>query len=144
MSTTEAEYRALADGAKEAVHLNRLLQELQLSSIGVSLTCSEDKIIGDLSQASFPTEIDLHLHCDNVSAIKLARNPVFHARSKHIELHHHYVRERVLAGEIKVDYLRTEEQTADVLTKALSQPTLEKHRRAMGIQSVEQFKSPCK
>lgn len=108
------------------------------------MTCSEDKIIGDLSQASVPTEIDLHLHCDNVSAIKLARNPVFHARSKHIELHHHYVRERVLAGEIKVGYLRTEEQTADVLTKALSQPTLEKHRRAMGIQSVEQFKSPCK
>jgi hypothetical protein len=94
MSTTEAEYRALAEGAKEAVHLKRLLEELNiLSNIQVPLNCSDDKALEDLRDAQIPTTVDITLNCDNISAIKLARNPVFHARSKHIELHCHYIRE---------------------------------------------------
>ena len=59
------------------------------------------------------------IHCDNLSSIQLARNPVFHARIKHIEVHYHYVRERVLAGDIDLVYVSTEEQMADIFTKAL-------------------------
>ena len=47
------------------------------------------------------------IHCDNLSSIQLARNPVFHARTKHIEVHYHFIRERVLAGDIDLTYVGT-------------------------------------
>lgn len=87
----ELEYRAFADGAKEAAYLSRLLSEIQLSETSVSLSCSENQILTDPSTASIPTIVDAHLFCDNTSAIKLTHNSIFHAHSKHIELHHHYV-----------------------------------------------------
>ena len=59
------------------------------------------------------------IYCDNLSSIQLARNPVFHARTKHIEVHYHYIREQVLAGDIDLVYVNTEEQMADIFTKAL-------------------------
>jgi hypothetical protein len=61
-------------------------------------------------------QLALLMHCDNQSAIKLAKNPVFHARTKHIEVHHHFVRERVLGGEISLDYILTDQQLADIFT----------------------------
>ena len=64
------------------------------------------------------------IHCDNLSSIQLARNPVFHARTKHIEVHYHYVRERVLAGDLDLVYVSTEEQVADIFTKALGAENL--------------------
>ncbi|KAD5803210.1 hypothetical protein E3N88_14570 [Mikania micrantha] len=77
LSTTEAEYCSAAMAAQESTWLLRLLAEL-----GQNI---EEKMI---------------LWCDNVSAIKLAENPTFHARTKHIEVHYHYIREKVLQGEI--------------------------------------------
>jgi hypothetical protein len=142
MSTTEAEYRALSDGAKEAVYLRRLIQELKLQVPSkVPVNCSSKNVQSDLSSASVPTELDVHLHCDNSSAIKLARNPVFHARSKHIEVHHHFIRERILEGEIDVSYIHTEAQPADILTKALAHLPFEKHRTAMGVLSLQEIES---
>lgn len=136
LSTTEAEYRALADSSKEAVHLRRLLQELRIPTAAVPLACSDKGVTGGLLHASQPTEIDVHLHCDNISAIKLAKNPVFHARSKHIEIQHHFVRERILEGEVTVDYISTNEQPADILTKALSPAVFNKHKHTLGMQSL--------
>jgi hypothetical protein len=142
MSSTEAEYCALADGAKEAVYLKRLLQELDLPSVSkVPVDCLSKEVHLNLSKGAVPTELDMHLRCDNSSAIKLARNPVFHARSKHIELHHHFIRERIIEGEIDVDYISTEDQPADLLTKALAQPLFEKHRHAMGVRSLQAIKA---
>ena len=66
-----------------------------------------------------PTPI---LWCDNQSAGELARNPILHSKSKHIELDVHYIRDKVLGKELEVRYIPTEEQVADVLTKALSFP----------------------
>lgn len=86
-SSTESEYRALSDGVQEAVWLSRLLQELQVLPSLPTPVCHSNE---DIS-LTLPNSIQLH--CDNQSAIKLARNPVFHARSKHIEIHHHFVRE---------------------------------------------------
>ena len=59
------------------------------------------------------------LYCDNMSSIQLANNPVFHARTKHIEVHYHYVQEKVLAHEIDLVYVFTHEQVADNFTKSL-------------------------
>ena len=59
------------------------------------------------------------IYCDNLSSIQLARNPVFHARTKQIEVHYHFIRERVLDGNIDLTYVRTDEQIADIFTKAL-------------------------
>jgi methyl coenzyme M reductase subunit D len=56
----------------------------------------------------------------------LARNPVFHPRTKHIKVHYHFIREKVLAGEIDLIYVNTEDQVADIFTKVLG---AEKHLR---------------
>ena len=55
-------------------------------------------------EVSDPTTI----YCDNLSNIQLAKNPVFHARTKHIEVHYHFVRERVLSGEVELLYVPTD------------------------------------
>ena len=65
------------------------------------------------------------IYCDNMSSIQLARNPVFHARTKHIEVHYHFVREKVLAGEIDLAYVSTHEHVADIFTKALGAKKLQ-------------------
>jgi hypothetical protein len=61
----------------------------------------------------------LELLVDNQSTIALSKNPVFHKRSKHIDLRYHYIRECVDKGRIIIDYIATEEQLVDILTKAL-------------------------
>ena len=60
------------------------------------------------------------LLCDNQSAIRLAENPVFHARTKHVEVHYHFIRERVLMEEIKMQQIKTNDEVADIFTKGLS------------------------
>ena len=62
--------------------------------------------------------------CDNMSSIQLAKNPVFHARTKHIEVHYHFVREKVIDGEVDLLYGSTNQQVVDILTKGLS---MDKH-----------------
>ena len=60
------------------------------------------------------------LHCDNLSALALASNPVYHARTKHIELDYHYIREQVMAKNLTISYVPTIEQLADIFTKSLT------------------------
>ena len=66
------------------------------------------------------------IYCDNLSSIQLARNPMFQARTKHIEVHYHFIRERVWAGDIDLVYVNTEEQVANIFTKALGDEKLHK------------------
>jgi hypothetical protein len=94
-STTEAEYMAAAFAAKECLWLRKLFVEL-----GIPSACIEIK-------------------GDNQSALKLLKHPVNSARSKHIDVLHHFVRERVAMGQLNFSYVSTHMQTADVLTKAL-------------------------
>ncbi len=98
-SSTEAEYRSLAVGTAEVAWIHMLLCDLHIFL------------------ASSPT-----LWRDNTSAISLASNPVFLARTKHVEVDYHFVRERVVRGDLKVHFIPTIDQLADLLTKAL--PTL--------------------
>ena len=60
------------------------------------------------------------VHVDNQGVIALARNPVFHDRSKHIDIQYHYTRELVKSGKIELEYLPTKEMLADLLTKPLA------------------------
>ncbi|MCO5591461.1 hypothetical protein L7F22_045444 [Adiantum nelumboides] len=73
------------------------------------------------------------IYTDSQSALAVARNPVFHACTKHIEGHYHYVRERLLAGEISLAYVPTHDNLADLFTKALSREKLEALRKALGL-----------
>lgn len=60
------------------------------------------------------------LYCDNESAIRLADNPFSHARTKHVEVHYHFVRGKVLLGETELKHINTKDQVADLFTKGLS------------------------
>ena len=95
-STTEAEYKALTEGAKEATWLKRLYGELGVGNGG-----------------------PIHLHVDNQSAISLAHNPVMHQRTKHIKIYYHFIRDVIQEGDVNVSFVRTHLQDADFLTKAL-------------------------
>ena len=108
-STTEAEYMAAAAAAKEALWLKRLLEDFGMQ---------------------VPT---VHMHIDNQSALKLIKNPVQSNRAKHIDVMHHFVRERVYRGELMFEYLPTEEMVADSLTKPVTVNKFELCRTGMGI-----------
>ncbi|KAH9792303.1 retrovirus-related pol polyprotein from transposon RE2 [Citrus sinensis] len=96
-SSAESEYRSLASASAEISWLQSLFSELRLQ-------CMEKPVIW----------------CDNLSATELAHNPVFHSRTKHIEIDIHYVRNKVLAGDLNIQFIPSEEQVADIMTKPLS------------------------
>ena len=62
------------------------------------------------------------LWCDNVSALTIASNLVFHARTKHIEVDYHFVREHVLQHDLQVKFVSSQDQLVDLLTKDLTSP----------------------
>ena len=94
-SSTEAEYRAMANAASEVVWLRNLLTSLGLSVL--------------------PTI----MHCDNQATLHIAANLVFYERTKHIEADCHFVREKLVTGVLAACYTPTTEQLADISTKAL-------------------------
>ena len=96
-SSTEAEYKSLADTASEITWLQSLFSEIGLSSHTPPV-----------------------LWCDNIGATYLTANPLFHARTKHIELDFHYVRDQVQQKKLTVQFISTKDQLADPLTKPIS------------------------
>lgn len=77
------------------------------------------------------------LYIDNRSAINLAKNPVFHGWSKHIDIRYHFIRECVENGEIIVKHVSTDFQRADVLTKAMPTARFEKMRLLLGVRDLQ-------
>jgi hypothetical protein len=71
--------------------------------------------------------------CDSTSAISVAKNPVLHSRTKHIEVRYHFLRDNVEKGNIDLIYVPTEKQLADILTKALDQATFARLRGELGL-----------
>uniref|UniRef100_A0A2N9GIC3 Reverse transcriptase Ty1/copia-type domain-containing protein n=1 Tax=Fagus sylvatica TaxID=28930 RepID=A0A2N9GIC3_FAGSY len=98
-SSIEAEYRSLATGAVELAWLHQVICDL-------GLYLASAPIIG----------------CDNTNALALASNPVFHGRTKHIEVDYHFIRERVVRGDISLQFISIDDQVADIFTKALPSP----------------------
>jgi len=75
-----------------------------------------------MSELGIPHSQPDTLHCDNQSAIQIAKNPVFHERTKHIEIDCHFTRDKILDGLLQLAYIPTDLQLADILTKILPSP----------------------
>ena len=86
-------------------------------------------LVGLFGQRLRPTVI----YCDNQSCIKLTENLVFHDRSKHIEIRYHYICDCVQRGVVKLEYVTTNEQVADILMKSLPRGKHVYFRDKMGV-----------
>jgi hypothetical protein len=75
------------------------------------------------------------IYCDNQSCIKLLENPIFHDRYKHIEIHYHFICDYVQSGVVELQYISTEEQVEDILTKALGRGKFVFFRDKLGVVS---------
>jgi hypothetical protein len=76
------------------------------------------------------------IYCDNQSCIRLSEHPVFHERAKHIEIKYYFIRDKVQEGEVKLQYISTDEQTLDIFTKPLSRIKFAYLRDNLGIVEI--------
>ncbi|PKU85369.1 Retrovirus-related Pol polyprotein from transposon TNT 1-94 [Dendrobium catenatum] len=109
-SSTESEYRALAAATADILWLRRVLDDFGINT-------------------NTPTD----LHCDNTSAIAIANNPVFHARTKHIEIDQRFIRDHIHNNNIRLLPISTIDQTADILTKPLTTPRFQLLRNKLTV-----------
>lgn len=110
LSSSEAEYMVASTTSCEAIWLRKLVMILFRRNIEVT-----------------------RIMCDNQSCIKLSKNPMFHDRSKRIDIWCHFVRECVQRGAVQLSYTPTGEQVADILTKALGKSKFDYFREKMGM-----------
>ena len=109
-SSTEAEYKALANATAEIIWVQSMLKELGIKSI--KAPC---------------------LWCGNLGATYLSANPVFHARTKHIEIDFHFVRERVANQQLDIRFVHSRDQVADGFTKPLPTRSFEEFKRNLNL-----------
>jgi hypothetical protein len=109
LSTAEAEYIAAGSSCTQMLWMKQMLQEYNVEQ--------------DV----------LTLYCDNLSAINISKNPIQHSRTKHIDIRHHFIRDLVEDNIVTLDHVSTEEQIADIFTKALDVKQFEKLRGKLGI-----------
>lgn len=110
ISTTEAEYMSLSDCTREIIWLRQLLAEIGFRQRAATI-----------------------IYEDNAGCIKLAGNEVILARSKHIDIKHHFIREKILNKVIQPVYVSTHINTADIMTKGLSVPKFREHVFNLGL-----------
>jgi hypothetical protein len=116
LSSTEAEYVAQTHAAKEAMWLRSFVSEIQ----------------GKEKET-------LSINCDNQGAIALAKDNKYHARTKHIDLRYHFIREAIEDGKIKVKYIPTDENVSDIFTKALAKPKFQRFVEMLGLRREEKL-----
>lgn len=113
LSSMEAEYIAASEAVKEVVWLREFLASLKF------IERAFDQVT---------------IYCDNQAAIKVAKDPKFHSKTKHIEGRYHYIRDVInRLKTVQLDYLPSVDMVADPLTKALSQEIFYKHVKNMGL-----------
>ena len=146
-STTEAEYIACTEAAKEAIWLRRIMHEIRGETCPKLPINSHDHethiLIENMINQSFTTnsvdDMDVDdsnaqvIFGDNQGSIKLSKNPQHHNRTKHIDVKYHFIRDNVQQGLIKLLYIPTNEMVADILTKSLPRDKHEKHMQGMGM-----------
>lgn len=116
LSTCEADYMVASYCVCHAIWLRRLLYELRLQQQG-------------------STEIRI----DNKSAIELAKNPVHHERSKHIDVRFHFIQEHVKERNVHLCHVVSHDQIADVLTKPLHNILFDTYKMMMGMKDPKSF-----
>ena len=77
------------------------------------------------------------IYCDNTSAINLSKNPVMHSKIKHIKITYHFIRDHVLNADIKLIFVPTNMQLADIFTKPLSEDHFCKIRTELGVSDLD-------
>ena len=112
MSTAEAEYVAAGSCCAQLLWMKQMLKDYGLN------------------------QDEMTLFCDNTSAINISKNPVQHSRTKHIDIRHHFIRELVEDKLINLEYIQTERQLADILTKPLDSTRFEHLRKSIGVCSL--------
>ena len=112
LSSTEAEYVALTHSSKDIIWIHKILAEF--SSI-------------------FPSSLPTTLFCDNQGAIRLSKDSTFHGRTKHIDVHFHFIRQTVSQGHLNLIYCPTDDMIADTFTKPLARFKFEKFRSLLGV-----------
>ena len=90
-------------------------------------------MLEDLGEAQTKATL---LLCDNMSAISMSRNPVFHQNTRHINRIFHFIREALQKGMIDVKFCRSEDQLADIFTKTLPKERFDQLRLNLGVKSV--------
>ena len=121
LSSTEAEYIAQTHAAKEALWLRSFIDEVRGTGGG-----------------------PITINCDNQGAIALAKDNKFHSRTKHIDLRYHFIREAVEDEKIVVNYVPTDENVSDALTKALPRPKFTRFIEMLGLRSLEKTMADSK
>jgi hypothetical protein len=111
-SSTEAEYKTIADTTTEIIWVQTLFKELNLPSPSAAM-----------------------LWCDNIGAKYLSANPIFHSRSKHIKVDYHFVRERVFCKLLNIDFVSSKDQVVDGFIKALSVRLLENFKNNLNLEA---------
>ena len=114
LSSTEAEYLGMTEIVKEIMWLIQVLDKTDVE-----------------------VELPLIVYADNQSAIALGKHPVLHGRTKHIDIRHHFIREKESAGLVKFVYISTRKMEADLLTKTLSSATFKSLRDMTGLKYQE-------
>ncbi|XP_071680467.1 uncharacterized protein [Lolium perenne] len=112
-SSTEAEYKSLANATAEIIWIESLLKELGIRRYETSC-----------------------LWCDNMGATYLSANPIFHARTKHIEIDFHFVRERVANRQLDIRFIPSRDQVADGFTKALPARQFEEFKYNLNLKKA--------
>ena len=112
-SSAEAEFRAMAQGICELLWIKSLLKDLK-----IELTDS------------------MKLYCDNKAAISIAHNPVQHDRTKHVEIDRHFIKENISSGTICIPFVKTCDQVADVLTKAVGSRMFHTSLDKLGMRDI--------
>jgi hypothetical protein len=114
LSTSEAEYMALASASQIAVWLRRLLEDL-----------------------SFEQKQATTIFEDNQGCIAMAKNPITHERTKHIDIKYHFVRELIEDKKIAIQYIPTEDMLADIMTKGLARDRHQRICTAIGLSKTQ-------
>ena len=131
LSICEVEYMSQTQAIKEAIWLSRLLKQINPSTLTV--TKAFIALDSSPSQPVYSLAATI-IYCDNQRVVALAKNPTQHSRIKHIGIQQHFVREKVIMGEIELQYVPTAEQVVDGLTKPLFKDKFEFFRRALGLE----------
>ena len=110
LSTCEAKYVAASWCVCHAIWLRNLLSKMELKQLGATV-----------------------IQVDNKSAIELAKNPVNHERSKHIDVHFHFIRDHVKKGSFELVHVTSQDQVADIFTKPLPKVLFDKFKKMIGM-----------